>query len=95
MDVLSCTIDDVLAIETIVLVAMFVATVMASTGIYQLTKNRRKREAHGASERKQGLSNGIRGRMIEFYVPDNFRANQRGDARLRSHLPASQREQRG
>ena len=95
MDAFSHTIDDMLAIETTVFVAMFVAAVMVSTGIYQFIKNRKRREANGPSKQKQELSNARRGHVIEFYVPDNFRANRRGDARLRAHLPASQREQRG
>jgi len=94
MGAFSRTIDDVLVIETIAFVVMLVAAAMASAGIYRFIKHRKKREANDASE-QQELSNAIHGRMIEFYVPDNFRANQRGDARLRSHLPASQREQRG
>lgn len=95
MDTFSSTIDDMLAIETTVFVAMFVAAVMVSAGIYQLIKNRKWREANGASKQKQELSNASRGQVIEFYVPDHFRANRRSDARLRAHLPASQREQRG
>ena len=95
MDAFSRTIDDVLVIETIALAAMFVAAVMASAGIYQLTKNRKQRGVNGASKQKQELSNAVHGRVIEFHVPDNFRANRQGDARLRSHLRASQREQRG
>ena len=94
MDAFSRTIDDVLVIETIALVVMFVAAVMASAGIYQLI-NRKQRGVNGASKQKQELSNAVHGRVIEFHVPDNFRANRQGDARLRSHLRASQREQRG
>lgn len=95
MDAFSRTIDDVLVIETIVFVVMFVAAVMGSAGIYRLIKHRKRREANDASKQKRELSNAIQGRVIEFYVPNNFRANRQGDAHLRSQLPASQREQRG
>jgi len=89
------TVDDLLVIETIAFVAMFVAAVMASAGIYQLIKNRKKLGASGGSKQEQELSNTIRGRVIEFYVPENIRSNRQSHARLRSQLPASQREQRG
>ena len=95
MDAFLRTIDDLLLIETIALVTIFAAAVMASASIYQLIKNRKQRGANGASKQEQELSNAIPGRVIEFHVPDNFRANQQGHARLRSHLPASRREQRG
>ena len=94
MDAFSRAIDDVLVIETIAFVAMFVA-VMASAGIYRLIRHRKRREANDASEQKQELSYAIHGRVIEFYVPDKFRANRQRDAHLCSQLPASQREQRG
>lgn len=94
MDAFSRTIDDLLVLETIVLVAMFVAVVMASAGIYQVIKHRNGREANDGAQ-KQELSNAIQGRVIEFHVPDNFRTNRRSGPRLRLQVPASQREQRG
>jgi hypothetical protein len=94
MDAFSRMIDDVLVIETIAFVVLLVAAAMASAGIYRFIKHRKKREANDASE-QQELSNAIHGRMIEFYVPDNFRANRQGGVRVRSHLSASQRKQRG
>ena len=95
MDAFSRTIDDLLVIETIMLVVMFVAVVMASAGIYRLMKHSNRREANDASAQEQELSNAIQGRVIEFHVPDNFRAVRRGGSRLRLQVPASQREQRG
>ena len=95
MDAFSRTIEDLLVIETIVFVAMFVAVVMASAGIYRLIRYRHGREANDDGAQKQELSNAIQGRVIEFHVPHNFRASRQGGARLRSQLPASQREQRG
>lgn len=82
-------------IGTIVFVVMFVAMVMASAGIYQLIKHLKMREANDTSEQKQQLRNAFEGRVIKFYVPDNFSANRQGDARVRSQLAARQREQRG
>ena len=95
MDAFSHTIDDLLVLETIVLVAMFVAVVMASAGIYRLIKHRSVREEDDASPQKQELSHAIQGRVIEFHVPDNFRTNRAGGPRLRLQVPARQREQRG
>lgn len=92
MDAFSRTIDDVLVIETIVFAVMIVAAVMASAGIYHLIRHRERREANDASEQKQDLSNVIQACVIEFYVPDRFRANRQSDAPVRSQLPASQRE---
>jgi nitrate/nitrite transporter NarK len=94
MDAFSRTIDDMLVIETIAFVVMCVAAAMASAGIYRFIKYRKRREANDASE-QQALSNAIHGRMIEFYVPDKFRTNLQGGARVRSHLSGNQRKQRG
>jgi hypothetical protein len=95
MDAFSRTIDDVLVIGTAAFVPMSVAAVMAGVGIYLLIKDREKRGVGGASKQKLELSNAIRGQVLEFYVPDNFRANRQCGARLRSHLSASQQERRG
>jgi hypothetical protein len=95
MDGFSRTIDDVLVIGAIAFVAMFVAAVMASAGIYGLIKYRERWEASDTSEQKQELSNAIQGRVIEFCVPDKSGVNRQGDAPVRSQLPARQREQRG
>ena len=95
MDGFSRTIDDVLVIGVVAFVAMFVAAVMASAGIYRLIKHRDRREAIDASGQKQELSHAIQGRVIEFCVPDKFRVNRQGDAPVRSQLPARQGEQRG
>jgi hypothetical protein len=96
MDTFSHAVDDVLMIATIVIgvacVGMFVAALMASAGICRLIRRLKTREANDASEQKQQLRNVFQGRVIEFYVPHNFRANRQSDIRpcnRRSGCPAT------
>ena len=96
MNTFSHAVDEVLMIATIVIgvacVGMFVAAVMASAGICRLIKRLKKREANDASEQKHQLRNVFQGLVIEFYVPDNVRANRQGEIRSysrRSGRPAA------
>jgi len=96
MDTFSHAVDDVLMIATIVIgvacVGIFVAVLMASAGTCRLIKRLKRREANDASEQKDQLRNVFQGHVIEFYVPDNLRANRQGEIRSynrRSGRPAA------
>jgi hypothetical protein len=83
MDTFSRAVDDLLMIATIVMggacVGMFVTALMASARICRLTKRLKKRDTNDASQQKHQLRNVFQGRVIEFYVPDNFRTNRQGE----------------